>query len=163
METLKLNEYDNIQKNYTGIIEYPNGTIKYFINGELHREDGPAFIYPNGDIYYYLKGFLHRRDGPAIIRADGTLEYFLNGLRHREDGPSCINYDGSFEYCLNGKLHREDGPAICSGNIKQWFIKGEEITKKVNEWLKGKTNIPPYEKWDNNTRLIFKLTFGVNL
>ena len=72
-----------------------------------------------------------------------------------------IDSDNTIYYYLNGFYHREDGPAVIfvKGN-KYWYINGNNITEKVNNWLNGKTNIPPYEKWDNNTRLIFKLTFG---
>jgi len=77
------------------------------------------------------------------------------------------NYTGIIEspngiiYSLNGKIHREDGPAIIWSNGRiEYFVNDKNITEKVNKWLIGKTDIPPYEKWDNNTRLIFKLTFG---
>jgi len=92
METIKLDDSKDLPENYTGIAEYPSGTLEYFLNGELHREDGPASIW-----------------------GDCTVSYYLNS---------------------------------------------ENITKEVNNWLNGKTDIPPYEKWDNNTRLLFKLTFG---
>ena len=87
-------------------------------------------------------------------------------LDYSEDLPE--NYSGIVEYknigmCyyLNGLFHREDGPVIIwKDGSKYWFINNKEITKEVNNWLSGETDIPPYEKWDNNTRLIFKLTFG---
>ena len=91
MKTLKLDYGDKLPENYTGIVEYPSGIICYYLNGKLHREDGPAIIY-----------------------SGGKLEYYIND---------------------------------------------NDITKQVNDCLSGKTNIPPYKKWDNN-RLLFKLTFG---
>lgn len=33
-----------------------NGTIRYYKDGKLHREDGPAVIWTNGDKWYYLNG-----------------------------------------------------------------------------------------------------------
>ena|ERR1700691_3109733 len=138
METLKLNNPNDLPKNYTGIVEYDEGTIIYYLNGKCHREDGPAIIHPDGSIFYYLNGKCHREDGPAAIWNDGTVFYYLNGKRHREDGPAAIWNDGTVFY----------------------YINHIDITKEVNDWLSGKTDIPPYEKWYNNTRLIFKLTFG---
>src|SRR6202167_3920000 len=80
MKTLKLDNWGDIPENYTGIVEYKNGIIVYYLNGKRHREDGPAFIWGDGTVFYYLNGSLHREDGPAIIRRDGTLEYYLNGI-----------------------------------------------------------------------------------
>jgi hypothetical protein len=31
-----------------------DGTKRYYLNGNLHREDGPAIEYSNGNKYYYL-------------------------------------------------------------------------------------------------------------
>jgi len=32
------------------------GIKRWFFNGKLHREDGPAIEYPNGDNSWYLNG-----------------------------------------------------------------------------------------------------------
>jgi hypothetical protein len=55
------------------------GTEHWYINGELHREDGPAVIFPDGRGFWYLNGKLHREDGPAITFSTGTEYWFLNG------------------------------------------------------------------------------------
>jgi hypothetical protein len=39
---------------------------RWFLNGKLHREDGPAVEWTNGSKSWYLNGNLHREDGPAI-------------------------------------------------------------------------------------------------
>jgi hypothetical protein len=36
-------------------------------------------IYPSGDKFWYLNGKLHREDGPAIERSNGDKHWFLNG------------------------------------------------------------------------------------
>jgi hypothetical protein len=33
---------------------YPNGDKYWYLNGDLHREDGPAFETPNGDKEWWL-------------------------------------------------------------------------------------------------------------
>jgi hypothetical protein len=33
---------------------YTNGTKDWFLNGKLHREDGPAIEWSNGDKFWYL-------------------------------------------------------------------------------------------------------------
>jgi len=54
METIKLNYGWNLPKNYTGMFEYPNGTIEYYLNGLIHREDGPAIIWKDGKVFYLI-------------------------------------------------------------------------------------------------------------
>ena len=60
--------------------EWPDGTIKYYKNGKLHREDGPAIEWYDGTIEWWLNGYLHRTDGPAIERPNGTREWWINGV-----------------------------------------------------------------------------------
>ena len=63
-----------------------NGDKMWRSNGQLHREDGPAFDGVDGTKAWYLKDRLHREDGPAIERPDGTKEWWENGkLRFRDD------------------------------------------------------------------------------
>jgi hypothetical protein len=57
---------------------YPDGEKEYWLNGYIHREDGPALEYTNGDKIWYINGKCHREDGPAIDFVDGTKEYWLN-------------------------------------------------------------------------------------
>jgi hypothetical protein len=53
------------------------------LNGERHRQDGPAVEEANGTREWCLNGQLHRQDGPAIERADGTREWWLNGKKFK--------------------------------------------------------------------------------
>ena len=88
-------------------------------------------VYPCGTQYWYLNGQLHREDGPAVIYADGTQYWWLNGQLHREDGPAIIYADGTQEWCLNDQLHREDGPAIVYGDGSGlWYLYGDNITEQ---------------------------------
>ncbi len=57
---------------------------EWFLDGELHREDGPAVIYSDGTEHWYLNGDLHREDGPAIKLTTGTEQWFINGTRLTE-------------------------------------------------------------------------------
>ncbi len=60
-------------------------------------------VYEDGGQDWFLNGNLHREDGPAVIWATGTQEWWLNGKRHREDGPAYIGANGTQEWFLNGK------------------------------------------------------------
>ena len=71
------------------------GRLRWYLNGQLHREDGPAVVNPDGHQAWYLYGFLHRNDGPAVICPDGEQQWCLNGQPHREDGPACVWKDGT--------------------------------------------------------------------
>ena len=55
-----------------------NGTKHWFLNDELHREDGPAIEYADGGKEWFLNGNLHREDGPAVEWPDGEKCWFLN-------------------------------------------------------------------------------------
>ena len=64
-------------KTYTVNI-YDNGTKYWFLNDELHREDGPAIERADGSKYWYLNDKCHREDGPAVEYADGNKAWYLN-------------------------------------------------------------------------------------
>lgn len=91
-----------------------SGTTTWRLNGELHREGGPAIENSNGDYSWYKNGKLHREDGPAFkkvfvgVEACGYEAWYLEGQLHRLDGPA-------FEY--------DDGNP-------SWYIDGEELTKE---------------------------------
>jgi len=42
--------------------------------------------WPDGTREWWVNGKLHRKSGPAVERADGTREWWVNGLKHFEDG-----------------------------------------------------------------------------
>ena len=140
MKTLKLNSPNDLPKNYTGIVEYPSGNIFYYLNGKLHRKDGPTVIRKDGSIEYYLNDLRHREDGPAIIDSNGIIKYYLNGKLHREDGPAFIDSDGTIKYYLNGFFHREDGPAIIrkDGSLEYYLnglpYRGKWPSKNISRW-----------------------------
>jgi len=66
------------------IVEWDNGSKLWYLNDELHREDGPAIEWPDGSKFWYLNGILHREDGPAIESASGDKDWYLNGERLSE-------------------------------------------------------------------------------
>ena len=56
---------------------YANGDREWFIDGKLHRKDGPAVECASGFKGWYIDGKLHRRDGPAVEYADGLKFWYL--------------------------------------------------------------------------------------
>lgn len=85
-----------------GCTRYRDGTLAWYLDGLLHREDGPAIVWLNGIGQWYRDGFRHREDGPAVIWANGTEEWFFNDWRHREGGPAVIWSNGREEWWVDG-------------------------------------------------------------
>ena len=83
-------------------------TIKFtrFIKGDPSQEKEIRF-YSTGNKYLFLNGKLHREDGPAIEYIDGAKSWYLNGNLHREDGPAIEWNDGSKRWYLNNKRFSE--------------------------------------------------------
>jgi hypothetical protein len=67
-------------KNGLEIDEY--GNKFYYLNDQLHREDGPAAECVNGDKVWWQHGLLHRLDGPAHEYSDGHKDlWYYYGKR----------------------------------------------------------------------------------
>jgi hypothetical protein len=60
------------------------GVKRWYLNGELHREDGPAVEHIGVAKAWYLNGVCHREDGPAIEYGDDYKRWFLNGKQYTE-------------------------------------------------------------------------------
>ena len=66
---------------------YPSGNEYWYLNGQRHRENGPALTYADGTKWWYFNGKLHRENGPAIEDADGTTKgWYLNGEKYTKEG-----------------------------------------------------------------------------
>lgn len=124
----------------TEILEYVDGTRAWLLNGDLHREDGPAVVRPDdGRQEWWTHGKCHREDGPAIESVDGTKVWCVNGQRHREEGPAIELPDGTREWWLNNKRHREDGPAMewADGTVL-WYLNGEALSQEEHARRTGR-------------------------
>jgi hypothetical protein len=64
------------------------GNKRWILNGQLHREDGPAIEFVDGTRYWFFKDNLHREKGPAQEYIDGTKAWYIHGKLHRLDGPA---------------------------------------------------------------------------
>jgi len=56
-----------------------DGNKWWTLNGQLHREDGPAAEWHDGDKAWYSSGQCHRIDGPAIERVNGEKSWWYHG------------------------------------------------------------------------------------
>ena len=134
------NEKGQLHRTDGPAVIHPDGSKQWYINGQLHREDGagPASIDSDGTKKWYKHGVLHREDGPAVNKNDRQKDWYINGQLHREDGPAVEYTDGKYmwrEWYINGQLHREDGPAVehpidAEGNYSyKWYLNGFKYTE----------------------------------
>ena len=65
--------------NLDGTYKDRTGIIQTFVNGELHKNDGPAVEWPDGSSAWYVGGKLHRIDGPAYETDSGYKSWYING------------------------------------------------------------------------------------
>ena len=120
------------------------------LNGLVVKSDGPQA--------WYVDGQLHRVDGPARIWRDGSQEWWMNGQRHRTDGPAVINADGTQRWYVNDRLHRLDGPAVIWRDGSQsWWVCGVNITSAVETWMQANAITLPF---DDSAAVQFCLSWG---
>jgi hypothetical protein len=106
------------------------------LDGELHREDGPAVEVHDGGREWWQHGQLHRLDGPAYERSEGPGEWHVRGQLHRVDGPARQTFIGDLEWFQNGLLHRTDGPAReCANGQLEWWVNNERLPAKAAKKL----------------------------
>lgn len=114
-------------------VTFADGSQVWMVRGHRHRIGGPAFICQNGTEEWWVDGDLHRENGPAVTLADGTeewwKEWWVDGEYHREDGPAIERTDGSKEWYFKGVLHRIGGPAL-EGIREEWWVEGVEYTEE---------------------------------
>ena len=124
---------------YTGIM----GDQKWYKNGKLHRDDGPAIILANGTEKWYQNGKQHRDGGPAEIWANGctTQRWFQNGQLHRDDGPAVINKYGEKFWYLDGKQSTE------------YELNEIRKIKVVKDMKNGKHTEDGTQRWFQNGKL----------
>jgi hypothetical protein len=73
-----LDMYDEPPANFTGIVQLPDKSKHWFVNGLMHREGGPAVIYANGAKEWWINNKRHREDGPAIEDPFNSNHWYLN-------------------------------------------------------------------------------------
>jgi hypothetical protein len=103
------------------IEESPEGHKWWYMNGKLHREDGPSSIWADGLVTYTNKqGYLHRVGGPAVIMPDGTKEWWINSKHLYSilpDGTIQWKIKMNYEYLYR---NRPDGPDAYGWRSNSW-------------------------------------------
>jgi hypothetical protein len=111
---------------------------EWWVNGQLHRTEGPAIIWENGREKWFCQGKCHRIGGPAIKYEFGGEEWWLHNQLHREDGPAVIASDGTQMWYYHNQLHRAEGPAVIfpDGHTEWWTegTRGPKGTEGSKLW-----------------------------
>ena len=91
-------------------------------------------VWPNGDKYWYLNGKVHREDGPAIECANVYKAWCLSGEIHREDGPALEDSYGFKSWWLKGKNVTEKEHKRLTSPIIEMTM--EEISRALGKQVK---------------------------
>jgi len=75
---LFVKSFNDIPWGYSGIVNYDSYLIEYWLNGKLHREDGPAAIYPNNCVYYFLNNNDITEEVEEWIKKNNIPEVWTN-------------------------------------------------------------------------------------
>ena len=107
-----------------------NEIVQFQQLGEIPlRFTGICYIVDQKETRYYLKGNLHRENGPASIVSDYREEWWYKGRRHRINGPAIIfqnttnniNFE-TFYYYVHGTFYLEEefwkNPLVINHKLK---------------------------------------------
>jgi hypothetical protein len=123
---LQLLTREDLNKLMPNEVVRQDGKKEWYVNGQLHRLDGPAIEFSSGSKQWFKNGQLHRLDGPAIEWMYGTKEWYKEGRLHRLDGPAIEDYTGIKEWYTEGKRHRLEKPAIeFPDGRRKWYEDGQ--------------------------------------
>lgn len=65
---------------YNEVQTFASGTKFWYINEDLHREQGPAIENLNSTQWQYRNGKLHRDNGPAVIWFNNRARWHYCGV-----------------------------------------------------------------------------------
>ena len=82
MNTIKVVYGGNIPNDYTGIVEYENGSKSWYKHGKYHQENGPAWISNNGYKQWWLNGRVIWDSNRMLL--DLTNKIILSKSQHPE-------------------------------------------------------------------------------
>ena len=70
------------RETFTGVVKDKSGTIAHYVNGKIHRDNGPPVEYRKGKRWYkewFMNNRLHRDNGPAVEDISGHKAWWFNG------------------------------------------------------------------------------------
>lgn len=138
METIKLENIDQVPSDYTGIVIFNSGSKFWFKDGKRHRIGGPAVEYEDREKFWCTKewwvdGGLHRIDGPAVEWKTGFVIWGVDGKEYDKE-----MLDGNlFLKKEIGKYGLEWIHVLGVGGIIEFpIIPGMETDEELWDWIK---------------------------
>ena len=52
----------------------------WFLNNEIHRDDGPAITFKDSERHWYRYDYFYNLNGPTIIKPSGKKYYHIDGV-----------------------------------------------------------------------------------
>ncbi len=120
------------------IDKWYDNEITYYLNGVLHRSNGPALISDYIQAWYY-KGYYHRLDGPAVTKPNYCNYWYVNGLLHRTDGPAIEYYQEEQK------------------KYNSWYINGEMVENWKHEYKYYEETIENFNNIEHFIGVLYKI------
>ena len=114
------------RENNLPAIEYANGAKIWYVNGKLHRENGPA-CESNEVKQWFLFGEYNREDGPAIEYKNGAKYWYLNGEKLSEEEHKKMTAKES-DYSKDGSYFLPTGEYLEVSNGNKYYHKNKDYT-----------------------------------
>ena len=71
---------------YYGYPAFQTQYLKFwYVDGKIHRIDGPAVEHSDGSKYWFIDNKLHRLDDPAVELVDGSKYWYIYGINLTEE------------------------------------------------------------------------------
>jgi hypothetical protein len=124
--------------------------LRWYKNGLLHREDGPAIAYFRegelGEVIWFKQGKRHNTKQPNIfLLENGTssITWYYENWLHREDGPAsyyekangerCFEQYNLFDLKIEEETFKKAPVTACIvACVKYWG----KVSKEIREWAK---------------------------
>lgn len=88
-ETVNVKKEEEIPQNFTGLVVFANGNKFHLVNGQPHRDNGPAKEYSDGTQKWYLMGKLVKK---AMLQTPKT------STRSKKWSLAC-SFDNEQDFC----------------------------------------------------------------
>ncbi len=117
METVKRSETSkDFLSSFSGIVLDTDGTKSWYMNGNLHREDGPAVEWGDGDKWWYIDG-LYRGNNKCIFTFYQPSDYL---------GKDKTNVIDVYVNFLRKKIDKDFDPKLIHTQVGMGYIMKEK-------------------------------------
>lgn len=142
---------DNIPNDYTGSAVNNNDTVTFFVNGRLHRENGPAVEYANGKVEYWWEG----KEYPKPV--------WERKVEKRKPKPTMKSYKDLYLECTGNSTKGNDGKFLIEETQEEVTVVNGVITSIVSVEKDSDETGKPKHSYNfpltDNVRYVFPSSF----